>query len=166
MPHIHDLYDYSVSGVLIHDDKTLLIRHKELPIWSPPSGHVDLDQTPLDALYVEIWEEAGIDRSHLTMVLNNPPELPPGVLDDSERLPLPFEINVHDITGTHRHIDMGYLLLCDTDAVTPGPGESQEWKWFTAEELKTFQEIPENIRTRHLYALAHVRNLSRSSKII
>lgn len=160
MPHIHELYDFTVSGILVHDGKTLLIKHKKLPMWTPPSGHVELDQTPLDALYAEILEEVGIDRSHLTVISNNPPELPPGVLDDSERLPLPFEINVHDITDGHKHIDMGYLLLSDTAVVTPGPGESQEWKWFSREEIETFAEIPENIRARHKYALSHVATLT------
>lgn len=154
MPHIHEFYDFTVSGVLVHDNKTLLIKHKKLPMWAPPSGHIELDQTPVEALYAEILEEAGISRSHLTIISSGPPELPPGLQNDnSNRLPVPFELNVHNITETHKHIDMGYLMLCDTDAVTPGPGESQEWKWFSSEELENFAEIPENIRARHMYAL-------------
>lgn len=153
MPHIHELYDFTVSGVLVHGDKTLLIRHKKLPIWAPPSGHVELNQTPIEALYAEILEEAGIDRSHLRLISNSPEELPPDQLTDSERIAVPFEINVHHIAGAHKHIDMGYLLMSDTDEVVPGPDESQEWKWFTAEELRALTDIPENMRLRHLYAL-------------
>lgn len=153
MPHIHDLYDFTVSGVLVHDNKTLLIKHKKLPMWTPPAGHVELYQTPIEALHAEILEEAGIDRTHLSIVSNNPSELPPATLEDGERIAVPFEINIHNITDTHKHIDLGYLVLSDTDVVAPGEGESQEWKWFTAEELRGFAEIPENIRARHLYAL-------------
>ena len=45
MAHIHTesgQFDYTVSGYLVHNNKTLLIKHKYLPIWTSPAGHIEV----------------------------------------------------------------------------------------------------------------------------
>lgn len=158
MPHIHTeggQYDFTVAGYLVHKNKTLLIKHKYLPIWTPPAGHIELDQTPIEALFTEIKEEAGIDESHLTVV-ETQKHTSTFKRGAAVELPLPFDLEHHAITDTHRHINMAYIIKSNTDHVEPGPGESNTFKWFTAEELSDFTETNDSIRSSALYALEYV----------
>ena len=98
MGHIHSNseYDFTVSGMLVNNGKVLLIEHKYLPIWTPPAGHVELSETPIDALYKEIREEAGISKDKLHLVQ------PYTGVEDIDRVsetrhPVPFDMGVHAI---------------------------------------------------------------------
>lgn len=160
MPHIHTNsgeYDLTVAGYLVHDDSTLLIKHKKLPIWTPPSGHVELNQTPLDALYMEIREEAGIHQSDLTLIETH--ARPTGFISSANavRLPLPFDVETHPIDETHSHINLSYALKSATSDVTPGLGESNTFKWFTVDELRTFKETNDSIISSAIFAIEYVR---------
>lgn len=159
MPHIHTgdgQYDFTVAGFLVHNNKTLLIKHKYLPIWTPPAGHIELHQTPIEAIFMEIKEEAGIDASHLKLIETQPyrEDMKKG---EAAALPLPFDLEHHAITDTHRHINMAYIIKSDTDNVEPEAGESNTFKWFTADELRDFAETNDSIRSSALYALEYVR---------
>ncbi|HEU0266772.1 MAG TPA: NUDIX domain-containing protein [Candidatus Saccharimonadaceae bacterium] len=158
MPHIHTAdgqFDFTVSGYLVYKNKTLLIRHKYLPIWTPPAGHIELDQTPVDALYAEIKEEAGIDRNHLTLIETHQ-ETNRFARGEATRLPVPFDVEYHQITDKHRHINLAYILTSDTNNVEPGPGESNTFKWFSADELRNFDETNASIISSALYALEYI----------
>lgn len=155
MPHIHSdsEYDFTVSGNIVFKDTILLIRHKTLPLWVPPSGHIELNETPIQALYKEILEESGLPESVLTL---HPTVVSP-VKNAEGTQPLPFDINIHPIGESgHQHIDMGYILSSTSDDVRPGPHESTTWKWFTKEELATFEPLNENLRQRAIFAIDFV----------
>lgn len=159
MPHIHTLegqFDFTVSGYLVHNSRILLIKHKYLPLWTPPAGHVELNQTPLDALYAEIAEEAGIESSRLQLIETTPYPGSRQRSDIASGLPLPFDMEYHTISETHRHINMAYMLLSNTDTVAPEAGESNTFKWFSAEELHDFKDTNESIISSALYALQYV----------
>ncbi len=165
MPHIHTgngEYDFTVSGYVVHDNKTLLIKHKTLPVWTPPAGHIEVHQTPIDALYAEIEEEAGITRDHLTLIETCPYPSSTKRGSGTVELPLPFDFETHPINTTHRHINLAYVLMSDTDKVTPGPGESMTYRWFTSSELREFTETNESLQNTALRALeiAAVRSAS------
>lgn len=155
MPHIHTedgQYDFTVAGYLVHNDKTLLIKHKYLPIWTAPAGHIEVNQTPIEALYMEIKEETGIEASHLELIETQP--YPKGFKrGESTELPLPFSFEHHAITDAHRHINMAFIVKTDTDEVVPGLGESNTFKWFTLDELREFTETNESILSEAIYAL-------------
>lgn len=159
MAHIHsnEQYDFTVSGLLVHDGKTLLIKHKYLPIWTPPAGHVELDETPIEALFKEIQEEAGITPDHLTLVQ------PYTGLGDIDRgaataLALPFDMESHPIgEDGHQHINLVYILVCDTNDVRPEVGESQEYEWLTYDDIETFEPIPPALRKQAQYAIRYIK---------
>src|ERR1700726_1098634 len=53
-------YPVSIKGVLIHDDKVLLLKN-EREEWELPGGKLELGETPEDCLAREIEEETGLD---------------------------------------------------------------------------------------------------------
>ena len=160
MPHIHTgdgEFDFVVAGYIVHDDKTLLIKHKYLPLWTSPSGHVETNQTPIDALYAEINEEAGISQEHLRLLDTAPYPADRLVDPGSTKLPLPFDIDVHAITDAHSHICFSYALISDTNHVEPGPGESNTFKWFTVDELHAFTDTNDSVKSAAIYAIEAAR---------
>jgi ADP-ribose pyrophosphatase YjhB (NUDIX family) len=164
MPHIHvedGQYDFTVSGYIVNQNKCLLIRHKKLPIWGPPSGHIELHQNPIDALYMEIREEAGIHKEDLSLLETYTESKDfrrrTSTGKDSTYIPIPFDIDEHTYGELpHNHVDFGYILTSMTDTVKPDVGESQEYKWFSDAELDTFTETTPTIIDRCKYALAYV----------
>lgn len=163
MPHIHTAkgqFDFTVSGYLVYKNTTLLIKHKYLPIWTPPSGHIELYQTPIEALFMEIKEESGIDASHLELV-ETQSYTQSFKRGEAVALPLPFDMDHHAITDTHRHINLAYIVKTTTNDVQPGPGESNTFKWFTADELRDFTETNDSILDSALYALEYTSKKER-----
>ena len=160
MPHIHTgngEFDFTVCGFIVHEDKTLLIKHKSLPVWVPPSGHIELNQTPIDALYAEIAEEAGITREHLTLIDTHPYPANRRRGQGATELPLPFDFKVHPMSDTHGHINVSYILISDTNHVEPGPGESNTFKWFTLDELRSFTDTSDSVISLASYAIECIR---------
>lgn len=159
MPHLHtepNQYDYTVSGYVVHDNKTLLIKHKYLPIWTPPAGHIELNETPIEALFKEINEESGIEQANLTLIETNT-ETRELLTDDlNTYIPLPFMIEHHNITETHRHVNMAYILKSASNHVEPKVGESNTFKWFTIEELEDFRETRASIINQAVYAIKYI----------
>lgn len=160
MPHIHTgdgEFDFTVAGYIVHDDKTLLIKHKYLPIWTAPAGHVEVNQTPLEALYTEVREEAGISKEHLTLVETHKRSTTLKRPAEHVELPLPFDFETHPIVDGHRHINLSYALISDTNHVEPGPGESNTFKWFSLDELETFTDTNDSVKSAAIYAIQAVR---------
>lgn len=50
----------TAAGVLIHQGKILLVKHKKLGIWLNPGGHIEPDEAPHQAAEREFWEETGV----------------------------------------------------------------------------------------------------------
>ncbi len=51
---------YTAGGMLIHEGKVLLVKHKKLRIWLNPGGHIDEGELPHEAAEREFFEETGI----------------------------------------------------------------------------------------------------------
>jgi len=101
-----------------------------------PGGHVELDEDINQALVREVKEEVGLDVYFKKTL----PDFKPGFIG----LVPPDFMDIHEVEGVpgHRHMDMVYLMHCDSDQVVPGEGNdrSEEWKWFTAEEIENLTE--------------------------
>jgi 8-oxo-dGTP pyrophosphatase MutT (NUDIX family) len=146
MPHLHTApgeCDFTVTGYIVHDERVLMQMHRKLGIWLAPGGHVEWNQTPMETLYDEIRQEAGLQRESLQLITTN--ALQRHILRTrSTGVPTPFDIDVHHIPTPdslyHRHIDMAYALHSTTDEVCPEPGESQIWEWMDARRLDEILE--------------------------
>ena len=59
MAHIHEKIDFTVAIFVVHDEKILLIHHRQLDKWLPLGGHIELDEDPEQAALREAKEESG-----------------------------------------------------------------------------------------------------------
>jgi 8-oxo-dGTP pyrophosphatase MutT (NUDIX family) len=82
---------YTAGGLLVHNNKALLVKHKKLGIWLNPGGHIEQDELPHQAAEREFWEETGIRVKAVSPRLANRPFS----THESEHLPLPVVCNLH-----------------------------------------------------------------------
>lgn len=140
-------YCFVATAYAVRDGKVLLLKHKKLGMWLPPGGHVDDGETPDQAALRELKEEAGLDADFLE------PRRGPDPSPRVEYLHPPQHTQVEEIPGHNHHIDFIYYLRARPGAVTPGPGESGEWRWHDADELGEPQ-ISAEVRESGRLALA------------
>lgn len=138
MPHIHELFDFTVSAFILHptERKYCLHYHKKLHSWLQVGGHVELHEDPLEALTHELQEEAGLNPTDYEIIGSG--DLPD--IRGSKVLPIPVHFNVHTVVNTHKHIDMAYLIQAKTDILQPAVGESQQIGWYSIDEIATMHD--------------------------
>lgn len=130
---------FTATTIIVHKEKVLLHLHKKLGIWIPVGGHIDRDELPQEAALREIKEETG-----LTVELYNPDrQIDVG---DVQQLFRPMHILLEDINQFHQHIDFIYYASAKSNKVSPQNGETNNLKWFTADEVKELEGAPENVK--------------------
>ncbi len=140
MPHIHTAsgqHDHTVSACIVRTDTTepqaLLHMHRKMQKLLYIGGHIELDETPWQAITHELTEESGYDISQLA------------VLQPAERMkqmdgaivhPYPVCINTHPIGDDHYHTDINYAFVTDQNPQSSiATGESTDIRWLTQAEL-------------------------------
>ena len=121
---------FTASGIVFHDDKVLLIKHKKMNTWIYPGGHVEAQETPDEALLREIEEETGYKAEVLAVE-------PFTYADDKARtLPRPFCVLEESICeeDEHKHIDFIYLCRL-TDGNVHRQPEYEDQKWVGEDEI-------------------------------
>jgi 8-oxo-dGTP pyrophosphatase MutT (NUDIX family) len=109
------------SALILGPRGVLLHRHKRLGIWLQPGGHLKAGESPWDGALREAEEETGLQ---LEWANPGPTGVPPLA-----------HLDVHDGARGHTHLDLRYLLaVVGSDEPAPGPGESQDVRWFTWDE--------------------------------
>lgn len=141
MAHIHTKpgqHDITISAYIIRTDesepKVLVHIHKKFGKLMQIGGHIELNETPWQALAHELVEESGYDISELK------------VLQPSENIspvahavihPVPLVMNTHMVTADHFHSDLAYGFTVDhIPRALPGEDESGDLRWLTLDELK------------------------------
>lgn len=165
MGHIHtdSQYDYTASGVIVHENKVLLLLHHTISLWLHPAGHIELDETPLQGLFREVQEETGLKQEDLTLVLpfTDNLQLARGK-DRNSTEPLPFDIDIHPVGDSgHKHIDFGYILVSETPDFVLEKDGATDMRWFSAEELSQLTPTVESVKSRSLYALERVKEIQK-----
>lgn len=141
VPHIHDKpgqHDHTVSAYIIRIDgdepKILLHRHKKLGVFMQFGGHIELHETPWQAMKHELLEETGYEFDQLELLQ---PKQRMKNITSSNLHPQPFVHSTHKITNDHFHTDSGYAFVTkDEPKHAVASGESKEMRLFTLEELK------------------------------
>lgn len=167
---------YTASGMLIHDGKVLLIKHKKLGFWLNPGGHIEEGELPNKTAEREFWEETGIKVRAINIVESINSNI-------SEYVPSPILTNLHWINkdsydqrvssnnpnkrirtkvwplGCEQHFNYMYL-------VEPVEGvdfkqnieETDGIAWFSENDIDTLETI-ENIREEIKYGFKHTKSL-------
>ena len=154
MPHINYAVDMTVEVFIIHENKVLLRKHDKYGIWLSVGGHIEPDEDPNQAALREVQEEVGlkVELVPTTKVLDIE-------LDRYKHIIPPAFINRHRINQNHEHVTLNYFAKAESDKVQQGDKEiSEDWKWFTLEELNQIQEgISETVRHYAKAALQMVK---------
>jgi 8-oxo-dGTP pyrophosphatase MutT (NUDIX family) len=126
---------YTASAYVVESDAVALHEHERLDKWLPPGGHVERDELPHQAVVREVREETGLDVDLVAPVENV-------TSSTVESLPQPqhfllADVNVHDGTVSHQHVDFVYYAGADSRAIDPAAGErsADAWEWLTGDEL-------------------------------
>jgi 8-oxo-dGTP pyrophosphatase MutT (NUDIX family) len=160
MPHIHTLpgqHDHTASAYVFRTDfnepKVLLHMHKKLGKYMQFGGHVELDETPWQAVTHELREESGYDMSQV-LVLQ--PRTRIQSFTDAVIHPQPVSHSTHPFGQgiDHFHTDIAYaVIVTQAPQQPPAAGESTKTRLFTRDELVALpsNEIPENVRKIALF---------------
>lgn len=148
-------YYPTVSAVIVHDGKVLLRRDQQIYNWLSPSTHIGIDETPIDALFRHVRLETGLPQNNLTALL---PYIDNLSLERDEKesvtQPLPFDVDIHQAgQGGHYHVDSAYILVSNTNELTPEADTPPELQWFDADELEELMISSKATISRALYAL-------------
>lgn len=153
MGHIHEKIDFTVGLVIIHPekDKVLLVLHPRYKKWLSIGGHIELDETPDQALLREIKEECGLEVT----VLSEKSDIES---ETAEMLWRPRFVDIHDANAPHRHIGLVYFCL----AASPNfvlSDEHEQMKWMTISEIEALgDKVPPHVLYYCKTALIEVKN--------
>ena len=128
----------TVTGFVVHGDKTLLLWHRRLRMWMPPGGHVEPGEDPQEALLREIREETGLEAH----IVSRQRPLP---FDYPAQVPPPYTILVENSSepgGPHQHIDLIYFCRSlDGEALRP-PTPEDVLVWVSEAQLRRNEALP------------------------
>jgi 8-oxo-dGTP pyrophosphatase MutT (NUDIX family) len=122
--------------------------HKKLGVLLQPGGHVELTETPWQAVLHEITEETGFDLAQLHLLQ---PKVRIKTLRSAVLHPQPLVHNTHhfDPEGVHKHSDISYAFLADgVPSGVPDEGESLDQRWLSFDEIQQLSstEVYDNVR--------------------
>lgn len=158
MPHIHTQpgeHDNTISIYLFRIDfaepKLLLHLHRKIGKYAQFGGHIELHETPWQALKHELEEESGYTIEQ-TEILQ--PDIILFTSTTQVVHPIPSVIATMKYPGNahHAHIDSAYTLVAkDEPKAMPHDGESQDLRFFTKEEIEISPDIDPVTRDTALY---------------
>lgn len=140
---------FTATAYVIDDDKVLLVNHKKHKQWLPVGGHIEENETPIQAVKREVKEEAGLDIE-IVKLTDHKMAYP-----TAEILPAPYGISLHSV-GDHQHMDMRYIGRIKGNKNLNG---TEECKWFTVDEIRNLDNCPEEIKDFTKDAIQIVKKL-------
>ena len=141
MPHIHTepgQHDMTVSAYIVRKSDNgewlcLVHMHRKIDILMQAGGHIELDQTPWQALAMELREETGYDLADVRILQWS---LPPTVFHAITH-PQPLLMNTHTAGEGHFHSDTCYAFIAENPpSEATKEGESDDLRWVTLKELQ------------------------------
>jgi 8-oxo-dGTP pyrophosphatase MutT (NUDIX family) len=157
MAHIHDLdgqHDHTTSAFIVYTGDTkpklFLHMHKKFHKLLQAGGHIELNETPWEAITHELLEETGYDINQLEILQ---PYHRIKFLPSVTIHPIPILHNTHkvDAEGKHMHTDLGYGFVTDQlPRGLPVEGESTDIRWLDLEEISNLKSDEIGFDTKHI----------------
>lgn len=156
MPHIHtepDQHDMTVSAYIVrrHDDQWLCLvhYHKKIDKLMQIGGHVELNETPWQAMAHELSEESGYALDELEIVQPTPDQ--PREAGNVTH-PVPFSVNTHNTGNDHYHSDACFGFVAqDVPRGAIGENEAADLRWLTIDQLQQCVDDGEALQDAALY---------------
>lgn len=166
MGHLHTepgQHDYTVGAYIIRLDESepraLLHMHKKMGKLLPIGGHIELDETPWQAVAREIREESGYLLSQ-TKILQPTERITS--LSDVIAHPQPVVVTDQDVSTEHSHTDLAYAFTVQGEpAGTADEGESSDLRWLTKHELDNVRDEEIFPNTREIYSFIFEKCLTK-----
>ena len=156
MAHIHtgkDQHDFTVTAFIVRIDgdepKVLLHMHRKHHVLLPVGGHVELLESPWEAIAHELEEEAGYKLSALEILQ---PKSRIKSMPKTMFHPVPVSMNTHYIADDHFHSDIEYAFTTKSDPTESiAEGESMDIRWITKAELNALEPSAIFDSTKEVY---------------
>lgn len=130
-------FKFRVNGILIHNDKILLVKIHKNPFYCLPGGHVKLGEDTESAIIREFKEETGYDVkiNKLIYIIENF-----FVRNNGEKIQ---ELGFYYLIDLENEKDLNYNEYRTMD----GDIELQ-LKWFSMDELKNIEFRPKELKEK------------------
>lgn len=153
MPHIHDDIDFAVSIIILHPDKDKILfgYQPRYSFWLVPGGHIELNETPDEAVIREAKEETGLD----VKIVGQEPAFRSDT-DSEVSLARPRFVSFHEAQAPHRHVGLVYVCSTESDVIIKS-GEHEILEWKTRSEIEKLERVPEYSRRCALTVLDEVQ---------
>lgn len=164
MPHIHtqpDQHDMTVSGYIVRmdgDEPLCLVHmHRKIGKLMQVGGHIELNETPWQAIAHEVEEESGYQLRELKVLQHT--------ADKVEELhnvshPVPFLMNTHDVGDSHYHSDLCYAFVASgAPEQLTADDESSDLRWLSLDELRRQAaqgDVLDDVYNIYSFLLGHV----------
>lgn len=157
MPHIHtspNQHDMTVSAYIVlrknNEWKCLVHWHKKIEALMQIGGHIELDETPWQAVAHELEEESGYTLNELSVL-----QYTADLVHDSGNIshPTPFLMNTHNAGNEHYHSDLCYGFVAKNHpSRDTAAGESDDLRWLTLAQLEDAAQKGEALQdVVHIY---------------
>ena len=139
---------HTVSSVFVLKNingkwKVLLVEHKKLNRWVIPGGHIEPNESPIEAAKREVLEETSINQLNFISFLH---KIHSDFYDSSWSLP-PEYCYIETIPKSkkedkHKHIDFLFIAISQNTTIKENTIETTGIKWFSSEELDDIAIFP------------------------
>jgi len=169
MPHIHtapNQHDMTVSGYILRQKQgeweCLVHWHKKIEVYMQIGGHIELEQTPWQAMAAELREETGFSLDEVEIL--QPSEMLPREYANISH-PVPFAMSTYNVGDEHYHSDMCFAFVANNlPTGSVAEGESNKLRWVTLNELSELAsngEALQDVAYTYEYLLQHIDQMKR-----